>query len=76
MMKKGPATGSTGRLPGPYVNDIGVDKGLMEYVPFPNMDIGARSSGMPGGNEGPKSLEHVGGSQGDKGKRVGPGGNT
>ena len=76
MMKKGPATGSSGRIPGPYVNDIGVDKGLMEYVPFPTMDIGARSSGMPGGNEGPKSLEHVGGSQGDKGKRVGPGGNT
>jgi hypothetical protein len=33
------------------------------------MGIGARNSGLPGSaSEGPKSLEHVGESQGAKGK--------
>ena len=40
--------GSEGKLPGPYVQDVKVDDSLMEYVPFPKMDIGARSSGLPG----------------------------
>ena len=74
MKSKGPATGSSGRLPGPYVHDVGVDNGLMEYVPFPTMGIGARNSGLPGSaSEGPKSLEHVGESQGASGRHSGPG---
>lgn len=69
MKNKGPATGSTGKIPGPYVHDIGVDHGLMEYPPFPTMGIGARSSGLPSAaSEGPMSLEHVGDSHGAKGK--------
>ena len=37
----------------------------MVYVPFETMGIGARKSGLPGNaSEGPKSLEHVGGSAG------------
>jgi hypothetical protein len=68
-LKKGPMTGSMGKIPGPYMDDVMVDHGLMEYPPFPTMDIGARNSGMPSGNEGPKTLEHVGGSQGAKGRR-------
>lgn len=72
MASKGPMTGSSGKIPGPYVHDVGVDNGLMEYVPFPTMGIGARSSGLPASaSEGPKRLEHVGGSQGSSGKRAG-----
>ena len=69
--------GSEGKLPGPYVQDVKVDDSLMEYVPFPKMDIGARSSGLPGSaSMGPKRIEHVGDSDGTKGKRAGPGNNT
>ncbi len=71
-MSKGPMTGSSGKIPGPYVHDVGVDQGLMEYVPFPSMDIGARNSGMPSSaSMGPKSLEHVGESQGKAGRHPG-----
>ncbi len=57
-----------GRIPGPYVNQASVDNGLCEYVPFDTLDIGARRSGMPGkASMGPKSIEHVGGSQGSRG---------
>jgi hypothetical protein len=60
---------SSGKIPGPYVNDASVDNGLMEYPPFDNMEIGARKSGMPGkASMGPKSIEHVGGSSGNRGK--------
>jgi hypothetical protein len=59
----------SGKIPGPYVNDVKVDDGLMVYVPFPKMDIGARSSGLPGSaSAGPKPLSHVGGEQGKKGR--------
>ena len=69
MRSKGPATGSTGKIPGPYVHDIGVDNGLMEYVPFPTMGIGERSSRLPStASEGPNSIEHVGEGHGAKGK--------
>jgi hypothetical protein len=69
MANKDPATGSSGKIPGPYVHDIGVDNGLMEYTQFPTMGIGARNSGLPGSaSEGPKSLEHVGEGHGAKGK--------
>lgn len=58
---------SQGRIPKPYVNDTQVDRGLMEYVPFENMDIGARKAGMPpSASEGPKRLEHVGQTEGAK----------
>ena len=71
------ANGSSGKLPGPYVNDVSVDNGLMEYPPFPQMDIGARKSGMPGSaSMGPKRIEHVGDSDGTRGKRAGNGKNT
>lgn len=59
---------STGRFPGPYVRDVpseGSDK-MMEYTLLERMDIGARASGKPKGNQGPNSLEHVGGSTGGK----------
>lgn len=55
---------STGRVPVPYVNDVKEDDSLMEYVPFPTMDIGSRRSGMPmNASMGPKSIEHVGGTE-------------
>lgn len=58
---------SQGRIPKPYVNDVKVDDGLMVYVPFPKMDIGARQSGLPpSASTGPKSLEHVGQAEGRK----------
>lgn len=66
--------GSEGKLPGPYVNDVKVDESLMEYVPFPTMDIGARKSGMPGSaSMGPKRIDHVGDSDGKSGRHTGPG---
>lgn len=59
---------STGKIPGPYVNDTKQDDAIMEYVPFPTMDIGARRSGMPGGAmSGMRSIEHVGSSEGKRG---------
>lgn len=74
MAEKGPMSGSSGRIPGPYVHDVEVDDGLMEYVPFPSMDIGARKSGMPGSaSMGPKRISHVGDSDGTSGKHPGPG---
>jgi len=64
----GGSSGSSGKIPGPYVHDVKVDNGLMEYVEFPTMDIGARRSGMPGSaSMGPKSIEHVGGDEGKRG---------
>jgi hypothetical protein len=60
---------STGKIPGPYVNDVKQDDGLMVYPPFPTMDIGARKSGQPPqAPTGPKSLDHVGGNAGKRGK--------
>ena len=55
-----------GRIPKPYVSDVpmtdGGDAGMMQYVSFPNMGIGARKSGMPNmASDGPKGLDHVGG---------------
>ena len=59
---------SSGKLPGPYVHDVSVDDGLMVYVPFPSMDIGARKSGMPASaSMGPKRIEHVGDNDGKAG---------
>ena len=64
--------GTSGKLPGPYVNDVAVDDGLMVYPPFPTMDIGARRSGMPdSASMGPKSIVHVGDSDGTRGRRSG-----
>lgn len=59
---------SKGKIPGPYVGDVREDDGLMVYPPFPTMDIGARKSGLPKeASTGPKSLDHVGGSDGTSG---------
>ena len=59
---------STGKIPGPYVNDTKQDDALMEYVPMDTMGIGARPSGLPkGGVNGMKSIEHVGDSDGQRG---------
>ena len=69
MAEKGPMTGSSGKIPGPYVTDVKVDHGLMHYPPFERMDIGARASGLPGSaSEGPRSLSHVGEGVGKRGK--------
>lgn len=58
----------SGKIPGPYVNTVKVDDGLMVYPPFESMDIGARRSGLPGSaSAGPKPLSHVGGSEGARG---------
>ena len=66
-------SGSSGKIPGPYVFDTKEDNGIMEYVPFKTTGIGSRRSGLPpSASEGPKSLEHVGGSEGTKGKHKGP----
>jgi len=61
---------STGKIPGPYVNDTKVDDALMEYVPFDTMGIGARRSGLPGSAaaSGLRSIQHVGDSDGKRGK--------
>ena len=49
------------RFPKAYVNTVKKDS-MMEYVPFDNLDIGARPSGMPKQikKEG-MGLDHVGG---------------
>jgi hypothetical protein len=52
-----------GKFPRPYVNDIPNPETVsgIEYVPFRNMDIGARKSGMPSmASCGPNKLDHVG----------------
>lgn len=62
---------STGRgnVPGPYVEQVKEDRGLMVYPPDETMDIGARRSGLPrDASTGPKSLDHVGGSSGKRGR--------
>ena len=59
---------SSGRIPGPYVNDTKIDEALMEYVPFNNMGIGARPSGLPKGSLNQmRDIEHVGDSDGKRG---------
>jgi hypothetical protein len=50
------------RFPRAYHNTVKVDESLMEYVPFPTMDIGARKSGQPKDVKPEKmGLDHVGG---------------
>lgn len=51
-------------FPRAYVNEVpreGTAPGI-EYVPFDNMEIGARKSGTRGADErgGPGAIEHVG----------------
>lgn len=59
-----------GRFPKAYVDSVpnvpgGSATPPMEYVEsFSKMGIGARSSGLPGGSQGPRSIEHVGGTTG------------
>ena len=52
---------TSGKFPKAYTSDVKVDNGMMEYVPFDDMGIGARPSAQPKGNVNEiKSLEHVG----------------
>jgi hypothetical protein len=52
---------TSGKFPKAYSDTVAVDRGLMEYVEFEKMDIGARPSAQPKGNVNEiKSLEHVG----------------
>ena len=61
---------STGKIPGPYVNDTKQDDALMEYVPdFAHMGIGAQPSGPPKGSMNDmRNIEHVGDSDGKRGR--------
>lgn len=53
------------KFPKPTTTTVKEDNGLMVYVDPDKMGIGARASGLPKeASEGPKSLEHVGGSTG------------
>ena len=52
---------ANGRFPRAYNSDVSVDRGMMEYVEFEKMGIGARPAGLPkGGVNDIKSLEHIG----------------
>jgi hypothetical protein len=61
------------RFPRPYTNSVPKENGepVMQYVDFDRLGIGARTSGMPGGDMNQiKSLDHVGKSaSNDGGKR-------
>ena len=58
---------SSGKFPKPYLNEVVKNESLLVYVATDKMDIGARKSAMPKtASEGPKSLEHTGGSAGGK----------
>ena len=51
----------TDKFPKAYVNAVRKDP-MMEYVPFENLDIGARKSGLPKeGKKGNLGIDHVGG---------------
>lgn len=62
---------SAGKFPRAYVGDVPSDPnttGMMEYVNFKKMDIGARGSTLSDiPKQGLKRIEHVGGSAGGKG---------
>ena len=64
---------ASGTFPRPYVDSVPKEgnEPMMEYVDFDKLGIGARKSGMPGGDMNQiKSLEHVGKSaSGDGSKR-------
>jgi hypothetical protein len=52
---------TSGKFPKAYSSDVAVDRGMLEYVEFDKMGIGARPSGQPKGSVNDiKSLEHVG----------------
>lgn len=56
-------------FPKPYVDSVNQDDPMMERVPLNKMDIGARASGMPKGeevNSSSMNIEHVGGTAGRK----------
>lgn len=65
------------RFPRPYQNSVPRENAepMMEYVDFQRLGIGARTSGLPGGDMNQiKSLEHVGKSASDNGgkRKYGP----
>jgi hypothetical protein len=52
---------STGKFPGPYLNDVKAQDPIMKRVDQDNLEIGARPSGMPkGGIKSEASINHVG----------------
>lgn len=53
-------------FPGPYVNQVKLDEGLMKTTTFDKMGVGARSSGLPKDVKNTNTLEHVGGSGGKR----------
>jgi hypothetical protein len=60
------------KFPRPYVNSVPEEgsEPMMQYVPFKNLGIGARPSGLPkDGVNDIKSLTHVG-EDGTKGKKT------
>ena len=57
------------KFPKPYINDAVKDETVMQYIPTDHMGIGARKAALPAtASNGPKSLEHVGGSAGNGSK--------
>ena len=55
------------RFPKAYKDTVKRDDSMMVYTTFDKMGIGARSSGLPKeASAGPKSLEHVGSTTGEK----------
>jgi len=51
---------STGKFPGPYINDVRKDDPIMKRVPMDTLDIGARKSGMPKSMDDQAKIQHVG----------------
>ena len=59
---------STGRFPGPYINDVKAEDPIMKRVPMAHLDIGARASGMPKSMDDQAKIVHVGETATGKGK--------
>lgn len=51
---------STGKFPGPYINDVKAADPIMKRVDPDNLDIGARNSGMPKSVKSEATISHVG----------------
>jgi hypothetical protein len=55
------------KFPAPYVGETKAEDPIMKRVPLHDLDIGARSSGMPRDIKNSNTLEHVGSGIGTKG---------
>ncbi len=51
---------STGKFPGPYINDVKANDPIMKRVNQDRLEIGARASGMPKSAKSEGSISHVG----------------